>query len=145
LPIVATPNSSSIQRSARRRHSLGTLAALFGVNPWRLQAWMGHKRIDETMLYVHVAEAHHRELPEVVRLAAMNESDPDTRILKMLGQPRGSRDDVEGRNRCRKRTMVIAENGRWRSPKTDDGDRRKRRWRSLVRPIVEGLAVSATA
>src|SRR5512142_2766340 len=43
---------------------------------------MGHKRIDETMLYVHVAEAHHRELPEVVRLAAMNETDPDTRILR---------------------------------------------------------------
>ena len=70
-------------------HTFGTDAALFGVNPWRLQAWMGHKRIDETMLYVHVAEAHHRELPEVVRLAAMNEGDPDTRILKMLAA-RGS-------------------------------------------------------
>jgi hypothetical protein len=41
------------------------------------------------MLYVHVAEAHRRELPEVVRLAAANETDPDTRILKMLGA-RGS-------------------------------------------------------
>jgi len=71
------------------RHSFGTHAALFGVNPWRLQAWMGHKRIDETMLYVHIAEAHHRELPEVVRLAAANETDPDTRILKMLAA-RGS-------------------------------------------------------
>lgn len=30
-------------------HSFGTHAALFGVNPWRLQAWTGHKRIDETM------------------------------------------------------------------------------------------------
>jgi hypothetical protein len=28
---------------------------------------MGHKRIDETMLYVHVTEAHARELPEIVR------------------------------------------------------------------------------
>ena len=69
----------------RLRHSFGTHAALFGVNPWRLQAWMGHKRIDETMLYVHVAEAHHRELPEVVRLAAMSETDPDKRIIRMLG------------------------------------------------------------
>jgi site-specific recombinase XerD len=34
------------------------------VNPWRLQAWMGHKRIDETMIYVHVAETHRRDLPE---------------------------------------------------------------------------------
>ena len=73
----------------RLRHSFGTHAALFGVNPWRLQAWMGHKRIDETMLYVHVAQDHHRELPEVVQLAAMNETDPDTRILRMLGA-RGS-------------------------------------------------------
>jgi integrase len=45
---------------AKRWHTLrrtfGTHAALFGVNPWRLQSWMGHKRIDETMIYVHVAE-----------------------------------------------------------------------------------------
>jgi len=32
------------------RHTFGTHAALFGVNPWRLQAWLGHERIDETML-----------------------------------------------------------------------------------------------
>ena len=62
---------------------------MFGVNPWRLQAWMGHKRIDETMLYVHVAESHHREMPEVVRNAAIGETDPDTRIVRMLGA-RGS-------------------------------------------------------
>jgi hypothetical protein len=73
----------------RLRHSFGTHAALFGVNPWRLQAWMGHKRIDETMLYVHVAEAHHREWPEVIRQAAASEADPDARVIKMLGA-RGS-------------------------------------------------------
>jgi hypothetical protein len=28
-----------------------------------LQTWIGHKRIDETMLYVHVAENHRREIP----------------------------------------------------------------------------------
>jgi len=67
------------------RHSFGTHAALFGVNPWRLQTWMGHKRIDETMLYVHVAEAHARELPEPVRDAALSELDPDRRIITMLG------------------------------------------------------------
>ena len=37
---------------------------MFGVTPWRLQVWPGHKRIDETMLYVHVAENHRREIPE---------------------------------------------------------------------------------
>jgi integrase len=67
------------------RHTFGTHAALFGMNPWRLQAWMGHKRIDETMLYVHVAENHARSLPEEIRLAAIGEADPDRRILRRLG------------------------------------------------------------
>ncbi len=67
------------------RHAFGTHAALFGVNPWRLQAWLGHKRIDETMLYVHVAEAHHRELPEIVRAKSREADDPDQRVLAMLG------------------------------------------------------------
>jgi integrase len=67
------------------RHSFGTHAALFGVNPWRLQAWMGHKRIDETMLYVHVAEAHPRELPEVIHQAGIQFVDPDRRVIAMLG------------------------------------------------------------
>jgi hypothetical protein len=67
------------------RHAFGTHAALFGVNPWRLQAWLGHKRIDETMLYVHVAEAHHRELPEIVRAKSREVDDPDQRVLAMLG------------------------------------------------------------
>jgi hypothetical protein len=38
------------------------------VNAWRLQTWLGHKRIDETMLYVHVAENHRREIPESIPL-----------------------------------------------------------------------------
>lgn len=71
------------------RHTFGTHAALFGVNPWRLQSWMGHKRIDETMIYVHVAENHRREAPEWVVAAAATEADPDRRILKMLAA-RGS-------------------------------------------------------
>src|SRR5262245_65749738 len=68
----------------RLRHSLGTHAALLGVNPWRLQAWMGHKRIDETMLYVHVAENHRRDIPEGIVSAASGEGNPDRRQLKML-------------------------------------------------------------
>jgi hypothetical protein len=54
------------------------------VNPWRLQSWMGHKRIDETMIYVHVAETHRREIPEPVLEAGNAERDPDRRILAML-------------------------------------------------------------
>lgn len=41
------------------------------------------------MLYVHVAEAHHRELPEIVREKARGIDDPDQRVLAMLGE-RGS-------------------------------------------------------
>jgi integrase len=67
------------------RHAPGTHAALFGVNPWRLQTRLRHKRIDETMLYVHVAEAHAREWPEPVREAARREIDPDKWIVAMLG------------------------------------------------------------
>ena len=66
------------------RHSFGTHAALFGINPWRLMTWMGHKRIDETMKYVHIAENHMRKLPEVLIEAATGEPDPDRRVLKML-------------------------------------------------------------
>ncbi len=69
----------------RLRHAFGTHAALFGVNPWRLQAWMGHKRIDETMLYVHVAEAHMRELPPAIAEAGQGIANPDQRVIAMLG------------------------------------------------------------
>ena len=55
------------------------------MNPWRLQGWMGHKRIEETMLYVHLADDHARELPAEIRDAAIGEGDPDARIIRMLG------------------------------------------------------------
>jgi len=77
------------------RHTFGTHAALFGVNPWRLQAWLGHKRIDETMLYVHVAEAQPRKH---VQKAARRIADPDARVLAMLGARIRRR--KRRRNRC---------------------------------------------
>ncbi len=67
------------------RHTFGTHAALLGVNCWRLQTWLGHARIDETMRYVHVAEFHAREMPEVVRDAGLGVADQDGRVLAMLG------------------------------------------------------------
>ena len=67
------------------RHSFGTHAALFGVNPWTLMRWMGHKRIDETMLYVNLADNHRRELDRRLLEAGAKEQDPDRRILPMLG------------------------------------------------------------
>ena len=47
--------------------------------------WMGHKRMEETMRYVHIAGAHMRETPSMVLAAAEGEFDPDKRVLKMLG------------------------------------------------------------
>ncbi len=90
-PIRDSQANWTITRICRRAglpqrgwHSFGTHAALCGVNPWRLQAWMGHKRIDETMLYVHVAEAHPRDLPENVQQAGQAIGDPDRRVIAML-------------------------------------------------------------
>ncbi|HLL23855.1 MAG TPA: site-specific integrase [Kofleriaceae bacterium] len=65
------------------RHSFGTHAARFGVNPWQLMEWMGHKRIDETMGYVHIAERH-RSIPAELVSEGMKETDPTDRVLKML-------------------------------------------------------------
>ncbi len=94
-----------VRRWHTLRHTLGTHAALFGVNPWRLQGWMGHKRIDETMLYVHVAQNHRRDIPPAISDAAAGEQDPDQRILKMLGA-RGSH--VAAAEPAGARTRVIA-------------------------------------
>jgi integrase len=95
-PMVDATTSHAIRRIYRRgglpergwhplRHSFGTHAALLGVNPWKLQAWMGHGRIDETMIYVHVASAHHRELPPELRIPVAID-DPDRRVLFLLGE-----------------------------------------------------------
>jgi|SRR6185436_13635397 len=52
---------------------------MFGVNPWKLMQWMGHKRVDETMLYVHFAEAHMRPLPEPILRAQRATTIPTRR------------------------------------------------------------------
>jgi integrase len=67
------------------RHTMATHAARLGVNPWSLQRWLGHKRIDETMRYVHMVEEHPRPIPEHIIQAGQEISDPDARIIAMLG------------------------------------------------------------
>ena len=37
------------------------------------------------MIYVHVAEVHGRGLPEEIQWAAVSITDPDARVLSMLG------------------------------------------------------------
>jgi integrase len=66
------------------RHCFGTHAAMFGVNPWTLMNWMGHKRIDETMRYVHFAGGHMRPLPAAIVEAVARQTDPEKRIVEML-------------------------------------------------------------
>jgi hypothetical protein len=51
----------------------------------RWMLWMGHKRIDETMLYVHFAEAHLWPLPEAILQTQRGHDDPDRRVIVMLG------------------------------------------------------------
>ncbi len=67
------------------RHSFGTHAAMFGANPWKLMQWMGHKRVDETMRYVHFAEVHLRPLPDHIIEVRKSHEDPDAKIIAMLG------------------------------------------------------------
>ena len=67
------------------RHSFGTHAAMLGVNPWKLMAWLGHKSITQTHRYVHVAGNHMRPIPDRMLEAGEEERDPDRRIIRMLG------------------------------------------------------------
>jgi len=46
---------------------------------------MGHKRIDETMGYVNVADAHMRPTPPEIIAATAHIADPNLRVLAMLG------------------------------------------------------------
>jgi hypothetical protein len=55
------------------------------VNPWRLQAWLGHSTINMTMRYVHHVEEHHRPIPDEILAAGNAVSHPDSRVIAMLG------------------------------------------------------------
>jgi hypothetical protein len=73
------------------RHTFATHAARFGVNPWRLQAWLGHSTISMTMRYVHHVEEHHRPIPNDILAAGNAMTDPDERVVairRAIGQPR---------------------------------------------------------
>ena len=72
------------------------------------------------MIYVHVAENHRREVPEPILEAANSETDPDRRILAMLGArgavaPRGEVVAIEKVAGARKMKGVrganVAQNG----------------------------------
>jgi integrase len=70
------------------RHSFGTHAALLGVNGWLLMVWMGHRDLETTLQYTHVARAHQRPIPTPMLDAARSETDPDRRVLVLLSARR---------------------------------------------------------
>jgi hypothetical protein len=61
---------------------------------------MGHRSITETMIYVHVASAHQRPLPEELKRTHVVVDDPDRRITVLLGQRASVKWDEAG-SRCR--------------------------------------------
>ena len=69
---------------------------MFGVNPRKLMQWIGHKRVDETMLYVHFAEAHMQPHAEPILKAQQGHDDPDQNIIAML----------DARSACRGKTVA---------------------------------------
>lgn len=71
------------------RHTFATHAARFGVNPWRLQAWLGHSTLTMTMRYVHHVQEHHRPVPTEILTKCGNVTDPDERVIAMLGARSG--------------------------------------------------------
>jgi hypothetical protein len=44
----------------------------------------GHKRIDETMLYIQLAAVHMRPVPAVILAAGRGNDDPDRQIVATL-------------------------------------------------------------
>jgi integrase len=88
------------------RHTYATHLALIGVNPLRLQAWLGHSDMGMTLRYCHHAENHAWPIPDEVLTAGADVIDPSKRVIVQLGA-----------------RLIIA-------PTTHDVDRRLRRdWR----------------
>lgn len=88
------------------RHSYATHAALLGVNPIRLQHWLGHSTLSMTLRYVHFAEAHSWPIPDVVLTAGAELLQPERRLVAQLGarpaipwQTRGNEDQPARKHR----------------------------------------------
>ena len=57
---------------------------MFGVNPWKLMTWMGHKGSTRRCSMSTSLVGHLRPLPEPIKEAQRNEEDPDLKVLAML-------------------------------------------------------------
>jgi integrase len=104
------------------RHTFATHAALFGVNPWTLMKWLGHRDIERTtMRYVHLASSHQRELPSVIADAAETQRDPDRRVLAMLSAREHVPFDVEAIALPERRSPRLTSLAEWRRNRVDAG------------------------
>jgi integrase len=70
------------------RHTFATDAARFSVNPFTLMSWLGHKAMTETLGYVGFAKSHTRVMPPEVLAAGAAATDPDRKVVAMLGARR---------------------------------------------------------
>ena len=50
------------------RHTFATYKAEHGVSPYQLQAWLGHKSLETTQLYVHLGRQNARKAMEETSL-----------------------------------------------------------------------------
>ncbi len=102
----------------RLRHSFATHAALLGVNPLRLQHWLGHSTLNMTLRYIHFAEAHAWPIADEVLTAGAEVLNPDRRLMAQLGArpivaPRGNSVPTDWRRavkplRCREKLVGAA-------------------------------------
>jgi hypothetical protein len=64
-----------------------------------LMTWMGHRDLETTMQYTHLARAHYRPTPQLIIDAGASENDPERRILAMLAARRDLRGKSAAKNR----------------------------------------------
>lgn len=50
------------------RHTFATMKAKRGVSAFQIKEWLGHKRLDTTQIYVHMAEADDKKVMEATSL-----------------------------------------------------------------------------
>ncbi len=58
------------------------------MNPFTLMQWLGLKAMTGTLGYIGFAKAHARVMPPEVLAAGASETDPDRKVVAMLGARR---------------------------------------------------------
>lgn len=90
----------------RLRHTFGTNCARFKVGVWELRNWLGHASVTTTERYVHLADAHRRELPgrvvaalddgAIAAIGALSAPSLPSGVVPIRVGPRRARGSGEG-------------------------------------------------